>query len=62
MSGQGFSEREIDLKKKGHINLGDLVRFLNLESGTFYRNRDLSLVFIRIAKEHKSSSFTEVSF
>jgi len=50
LENQGFTAKDIDLEKKGHINLGDLVRFLNLESGTFYRNRDLSLVFIRIAK------------
>lgn len=27
---QGFTQKEIDLDKKKHISLGDLVRFLNL--------------------------------
>lgn len=29
----------------------DLVRFLNFESGNFYRNRDLVLVFKRLLGE-----------
>lgn len=29
----------------------DFVRFLNIETGTFYRNRDLILLFKRLATE-----------
>ncbi len=29
----------------------DLVRFLNFESGNFYRNRDLVLIFKRFTNE-----------
>ena len=28
--------------------LEDLVRFMNLETGTFFRNRDLALIFRRL--------------
>ena len=37
----------MDLEKKGYFCIEDLVRFLNMETGTFYRNRDLTLIFKR---------------
>ena len=30
-----------------------MVRFLNMETGTFYRNRDLILIFKRFTKTNK---------
>ncbi len=42
---------KFDLEKKGYINMEDLVRFLNFESGNFYRNRDLVLIFKRLSGE-----------
>jgi hypothetical protein len=43
------SER-MDLGKKGFLVLEDVVRFMNLETGTFFRNRDLVMAFRRLAK------------
>ncbi len=40
------------MEKRGYINLEDFVRFLNFESGNFYRNRDLILIFKRFLNEH----------
>lgn len=37
------------MEKKGTLSLEDLVRFLNIETGNFYRNRDVVLIFRRIA-------------
>ena len=34
----------------------DLVRFLNFESGNFYRNRDLVLIFKRLANDSSEKS------
>lgn len=31
------------------------MRFLNIESGTFYRNRDLFLIFGRVSGGERSS-------
>jgi hypothetical protein len=45
---EGFTSQKIDLERKGFIELEDLVRFLNIESGTFFRNRDLFLIFRRL--------------
>jgi hypothetical protein len=39
----------LDLEKKGYVVLEDIVRFLNMETGTFYRNRDLFLIFRKIS-------------
>jgi hypothetical protein len=34
-----FNAGMLDLEKKGYIVLDDIVRFFNMETGTFYRNR-----------------------
>jgi hypothetical protein len=47
LKAEGFVHEKLDLEKKGFINLEDFVRFLNFESGNFYRNRDLVLIFKR---------------
>lgn len=44
-----FNAVMLDLEKKGYIVLEDIVRFLNMETGTFYRNRDIYLIFRRIS-------------
>ena len=36
------------MDRKGYFTVEDLVRFLNMETGTFYRNRDLILIFKRL--------------
>jgi hypothetical protein len=41
------------LEKKGYVELEDLVRFLNMETGTFYRNRDIYLIFSRVGGKDK---------
>lgn len=44
---------KLDLERKGYFILEDLVRFLNMETGTFFRNRDLYLVFRRLTPTTK---------
>ena len=51
LKSEGLNLEKFDLEKKGHINMEDLVRFLNFESGNFYRNRDLVLIFKRFTNE-----------
>jgi hypothetical protein len=53
--GEGFTSSKIDLEKKNFIELEDLVRFLNIESGTFYRNRDIFLIFRRFTNGERTS-------
>lgn len=48
-----FSEESLDMEKKGYIVLEDIVRFLNMETGTFFRNRDVYLIFKRISQQDK---------
>ena len=55
----GFSAGRMDLEKKGFIELADVVRFLNIESGSFYRNRDIYLIFQRLAGGERVS-FEEI--
>ncbi len=51
---------KLDLDKKGYILIEDLVRFLNIESGTFLRNRDLSIIFRRINKKSEKIMFEDI--
>lgn len=39
----------MDIGKKGEITIEDMVRYVNLESDKYYRNRDLSLIFRRLS-------------
>jgi hypothetical protein len=39
----------MDIDRKGNISIEDMVRYINLESDKYYRNRDLSLVFRRLS-------------
>jgi len=38
---------QLDYDHKGFICIEDLVRLLNMQSSTFYRNRDLFLIYER---------------
>lgn len=40
----------LDLELKGFLQIEDVVRYLNIETGKFYRNRDLVLIFKRLTK------------
>jgi hypothetical protein len=42
--------RKLDMDGKGHIAIEDLVRIINMEEGTFFRNRDLYLIYQRMSK------------
>jgi Ca2+-binding EF-hand superfamily protein len=57
---EGFVASKLDLDKKGYILIEDLVRFLNIESGTFLRNRDLSIIFRRINKKSEKIMFEDI--
>jgi hypothetical protein len=54
---EGFSANKVDFDRKGCIKVEDLVRFLNIESGTFLRNRDVSLIFRRLQPKGDSLVF-----
>lgn len=45
---EGFSVSELDVNKKGYLSIEDLVCFVNLYTGHFYKNRDLTLIFRRL--------------
>lgn len=45
---EGFSVSELDLNRKGYLSIEDLVCFVNLYTGHFYKNRDLALIFRRL--------------
>lgn len=51
LESEDFASECLDLEKKGYIVLEDIVRFLNMETGTFYRNRDIYLIFRRISED-----------
>jgi hypothetical protein len=44
---------KMDLGKKGYLFVEDIVRFLNLETGNFLRNRDLVMAYRRLTKKDK---------
>ena len=44
---EGLIEK-LDMDGKGFITVEDIVRIINMEEGTFFRNRDLYLVFQRL--------------
>lgn len=48
-----FEQDRLDLERKGFLTVEDFVRFLNIETGTFYRNRDLVLLFRRLTSQEK---------
>lgn len=50
-----FKQDRVDLERKGYLTVEDFVRFLNIETGTFYRNRDLILIFRRLGSDTKLS-------
>ena len=50
LTGEGL-QGKLDPDGKGRVQIEDVVRFLNLESGSFFRNRDVSLLFRRMAGE-----------
>ena len=55
LSEEGFKSEVLDLELKGYLQIEDIVRFLNIETGKFYRNRDLGLIFKRLSKTNKVS-------
>ena len=42
-----FKIQEIDLGEKGYLTVEDLVCFINLNSGSYFRNRDVCCMFRR---------------
>lgn len=50
------------MERKGHLVVEDMVRFLNMETGNFYRNRDLYLMVGRVrgGKGQEKLSFTDL--
>lgn len=39
--------KDIDLGKKGYLSIEDIVCFVNLYTGKFFRNRDATTVYKR---------------
>jgi len=54
LKAEGLIQR-LDMDGNGYIKVEDLVRVINMEEGTFYRNRDLYLVFQRMMKRSGSA-------
>ena len=44
----------IDINKKGYIVIEDLVRYINIESDEYYRNRDIYLIFKRFREVNRT--------
>ena len=42
-----FREENVDLRRRGYISPEDLLRFFNAELDTFYRNKDIYLIYQR---------------
>ena len=38
---------------KGYLQIEDIVRYINIETGKFYRNRDLITLYKRITRTHR---------
>lgn len=51
--------KDIDLQKKGYLSVEDLVCFVNLFSGNFFRNRDFIMVYKRFLKLQNSKNGIE---
>lgn len=45
-----FSVKDIDLNRKGFISVEDIVCFVNLYTGNFFRNRDVISLYKRFTK------------
>ena len=45
---EGFAVSEVDLNRKGHLSIEDIVCFVNLYTGHFYKNRDLAIIYRRL--------------
>ena len=56
----GFVNESIDLDRKGFLTLEDFVRYLNMETGTFFRNRDIYAIFKRLSKGRNQIYFREL--
>lgn len=54
-----FRSDKLDLDKKGYLVLEDFVRFLNMETGTFFRNRDIFCIFKRLAQGGEKIKFEQ---
>lgn len=50
LEAENFEINDIDTAKKGYISLEDLVCFINLYTGNFFRNRDVFSLHRRFNK------------
>ena len=50
---------EIDTEKKGYANLPDLVRFFNFSTQSFFKNRDLALIYKRLTSDVTTDQTTK---
>lgn len=48
----------MDIDRKGSISVEDMVRYVNVESDQYYRNRDLILIYRRIQTGRKQQPVT----
>ena len=46
----------MDIDRKGWISVEDLVRYINVESDQYYRNRDLILIYHRLEGKNKGQN------
>lgn len=46
--------RGMDIERKGWISVEDLVRYVNVESDQYFRNRDLILIYRRLQGKNRN--------
>lgn len=52
----------MDIDGKGSVSIEDVVRFVNVESDQYYRNRDLVLVFRRLSGGVNGNREAKINF
>lgn len=62
LKADGFSIEDMDLNKKGYLNIEDLVCFINLYSGNFYRNREVSTTYRRLGKLESNKTANGIQY
>jgi hypothetical protein len=59
---EGFSINELDLNRKGHLSIEDIVCFVNVHTAHCYKNRDLTVIFRRLQLLEKCKKGYEINF
>lgn len=58
---EGFSLRQLDLDRKGHLSVSDIACFLNSRTGANLRSRDLFALCLRLSRSSRPSRSSDPS-